>query len=135
MPTYEEGGIVHEDPHYSLKAAIAQAKKLGIPSFKLVHELELVLAAAFADTQARAHVITGSLKASGKTSSDFDGEDWKGEISYGGASAGPNNPVDYAIYEMARGGDHDFFAGLPGYESKFESAIEKYLVPGGENLT
>lgn len=129
MPGDVEATIVHADFSHSIKHEIEYAKnKLGKPGFKLVGALEAVLKAAFLDTQARTHVITGSLKASGTTSSDFDGDDWHGQIKYGGASTGPNNPVDYAIYEMARGGDHDFFGNLPAFEPQFEAAIAKYLV-------
>lgn len=94
------------------------------PSFGVTVGLEAALEAAFMETQAVVHVITGSLKLSGRTSSDYDGHTWTGEIIYGGPSSGPNNPVDYAIYEMQRGGDHDFMAGIPLYESNFSEAID-----------
>lgn len=106
----------------------------GPPSFKVTHELEAVLQAAFLETQAATHIITGSLKASGTTSSDFtDDRVWEGEITYGGqlhrsaAPGPPNDPVDYAIYEMARGGLHDFFAGLPAFDPAWERAIEMHF--------
>jgi hypothetical protein len=113
----------------SLQAVIDELKRLGgPPGFKVVGSLEAALAVAFADTQAKTHVITGSLKASGKTETDFDSQgNWTGAISYGGASAGPNNPVDYAIYEMARGGEHDFFRDLPKYYESFDHAIDRHF--------
>lgn len=84
-----------------------------------------VLNMAFEDTQVKTHVITGSLKASGKMEASTQGNDWSGTITYGGASAGPNNPVDYAIYEMARGGAHDFFGDAPVYEELMREAVEQ----------
>lgn len=92
-----------------------------------------MLATGFAITQARTHVLTGSLKASGKTSTDFDGDEWTGEISYGGAlwktpaPGPPNNPVDYAIFEMARGGEHDFLAPLVEFEGVVEQILLEYF--------
>ena len=119
----------------SLDAVIEDLKRLsGPPGFKVVHALEGVLQAAFLETQAATHVITGSLKSSGRTSSDFTDEKvWEGEISYGGslyravAPGPPNDPVDYAIYEMARGGAHDFFAGLPGFDADWVHAIDMHF--------
>lgn len=94
------------------------------PTHKTVFALETVLKTAFLDTQEKVHVITASLKMSGKTSSDFTADDeWTGEITYGGVSAGVNNPVDYALYEMERGGEHDFFRDLPKYDALYEDAI------------
>lgn len=107
----------------------------GPPGFKVVHGLEAALAAAFADTQERTHIITGSLKASGTSESDFSSSHvWEGTITYGGklhrpplGPGPPNDPVDYAIFEMNRGGDHDFFAGLPYFDHMFVSAIDKHF--------
>jgi hypothetical protein len=98
-------------------------------SYKSTSLLEALLSAAFADTQVRTHVISGSLKASGKTESDFDGNVWSGKIEYGGVlfkapvPGPPRDPVDYAIYEMARGGSHDFFGGLPAFEEKIPDIL------------
>lgn len=70
------------------------------------------------------HVITGSLRASGRTSSDVTGGVWYGEITYGGPSSGyPNDPVDYADYERARGGEHDFLRNRHMAQSRFQEAI------------
>lgn len=89
--------------------------------------LDEVLGMAFEDTQAKTHVITGSLKASGKMEVSVDGDEWKGTITYGGASGGPINPVNYAIYEMARGGAHDFFGDFPVYEELMEQAVAEVI--------
>jgi hypothetical protein len=90
---------------------------------RTVGRLERRFSEAFEDTQNRVHVITGSLRLSGKSQTNFDGEVWTGEIEYGGLTQGPINPVQYAVYEMARGGDHDFFAGLPTHEELLEEAV------------
>lgn len=104
------------------------ARVAGPPTYKTIQALERVLAASFADTEAKVHVITGSLKLSGKTESDYSAEDeWTGSISYGGESAGPNNPVDYAIYEQERGGEHDFFRDMPTFEDMYVDAIYKHF--------
>lgn len=97
------------------------------PSFRTIGALENVLRSAFVETQAFTHIITGSLKASGRTSSSFEGRTWEGHITYGGPSAGPNNPVDYAIYERARGGEHDFFRNLPAYDELFIEAVQSHF--------
>lgn len=81
-----------------------------------VGEMEVLFHAAFEETQAATHIITGSLKASGHTDTDVSENAWTGQIIYGGPLFGvpapgpPNDPVDYAIYELARGGAHDFLA-------------------------
>lgn len=97
--------------------------KLSKPDFRLTKKLGAVLKEQFDETQAATHVITGSLKLSGHTATDFDGDTWTGHITYGGPSAGVNDPVEYAIYEMNRGGAHDFFAGLPAYDAQYQAAI------------
>lgn len=114
------------DPFRQWRIAI---EKTAAPPHHIVGDLEAVLQTAFMLTQVKTHVLTGSLKASGKTDTDFDGDEWVGTISYGGAlwktpSPGPaNNPVDYAIYEMARGGDHDFFGPLVAFEGMMEEVL------------
>lgn len=116
-----------------IKNWVKSIKGTAGPPHKVVGELEALLQSAFAETQASTHVITGSLKASGKTETDFDGEEWSGAIEYGGilwktaAPGPPNDPVDYAIFEMARGGEHDFFGPLVAYDSKVEDAIMKHF--------
>lgn len=92
-------------------------------SFKTTGRLEGVLSSAFAETQALVHILTASLKLSGKTSTSFDGKVWEGQISYGGKSPGVNDPVDYAVYEMARGDVHDWFRTLPSFYDQFEAAV------------
>lgn len=101
----------------------------GLPNFKTQAALDAVLETGFKKTQVAVHVITGSLKLSGKKESEVHEQSnvWVGTITYGGPSAGINNPVNYAIYEKARNEDHDFMAGLPGLHPAYVGAILKGL--------
>lgn len=113
-----------------LDGLIADVRNLSnAPSFRVIRGLERTLRNAFLDTQAKVHVITSSLKGSGRSSSEFVAPThWEGHITYGGPSPGfPNDPVVYAIYEMARGGEHDFFRDLPMYDPLFVQAILSQL--------
>ncbi len=79
------------------------------PSFKTVAALEATLSTQYAASQQAVHIQTHSLKTSGSIESDLGRSVWRGEISYGGVSLGSfHNPVDYAEFEQARGGAHDF---------------------------
>lgn len=79
-----------------------------VPSAKGIKALEAVLNYGYEITNAGVHVETGSLKSSEKATSSESHKTWEGKLEWGGPSAGVNNPVDYAIYELARGGPHDF---------------------------
>ena len=97
---------------------------IALPSPEGLLRLEGVLLSAFETTQGDVHIETGSLKNSGRTESEETEGGWSGAIIYGGPSAGfPNDPVDYAIYEKARGGGHDFLGSTHLYESVFEDAV------------
>lgn len=87
----------------------------SMPNPRTILALNRALTTAFEATQAAVHIDTHSLKSSGKKSSDRDRirNRWEGIISYGGATTGIKNPVNYAMYERARGGPHDFFHPLP----------------------
>lgn len=100
-----------------------------MPDFKTQAALDAVLELGFKKTQVAVHVITGSLKSSGKKDSKVfeKSNTWEGTIRYGGPSAGVNNPVDYAIYEKARDETHDFMAGLPGLHPEYVEVIKKGL--------
>lgn len=112
---------------------------IGMPGPQAKAFLDAVLELGFGVTQAAVHVETGSLKSSGDHKSNVEPFDkkWEGTIEYGGPSLGPNNPVDYAIYEKARGthwagpssvkGDHDFFAGLPALHPAWVAAVKAGL--------
>lgn len=117
-----------------LDAIIAEVDRISKPSFRTIAALRTVHKAAYADTQVRVHapgnpgspnyVPTGSLRNSGRTSTTFDGDTFVGEITYGGPSPGfPNDPVEYAIYEMARGGEHDFLGGLTAFHEAYLEAL------------
>lgn len=107
------------------------------PDFRTRAILDGTLDSLAAEVVAATHVETGSLAGSVKANSNtVDALDrWEGEIVVGGESTGINNPVDYAIYEKARGvggaggpsdakGDHNFMAPaeLTG-EEKFGTAV------------
>jgi hypothetical protein len=104
--------------------------------YRITGPLNVVLRAAFEDTQFRVaspahpHVATyqptGALLESGRVDQDFDGDTWTGTITYGGRS----HDVVYAIYEMARGGIHDWFSGLPAFGPQYLQAIESYWRTG-----
>jgi hypothetical protein len=108
----------------TLDIPIAHLADMESPSFTTIGKLEAVWAEMFAETQIHTHVITGSLKASGHPDTDYDGAVWRGTITYGGPSTGINNPVEYAIYEMARGGSHNFFKSLPWYHEALKEAVK-----------
>jgi hypothetical protein len=110
--------------HIFAKEVIDELERLQKPDFEEIQALEHVLSEVFALTQAEVHVITGSLRGSGKTWSDFDGEAWEGGVSYGGPSMGfINDPVEYAFYEWRRGGAHDFFGHVHTIDHRFSDAI------------
>ncbi len=111
-----------------------------MPDVKAQLALDTVLQLGYKETQAATHVETGSLKDSGKVDSSVNKIDkqWEGEITYGGPSSGPNNPVDYAIYEKARGvggaggpsdvkGDHDFMSPLKLMDPMWVAAVKAGL--------
>lgn len=107
----------------SLDRAIADAARLQeFFTPRLRAELDETIRSAFADSQARAHVLSGALKASGRSGTDIrdDGQTWIGWQAYGGPG------VEQALYEMARGGEHDFLAGTPVYEERIGQIIEHH---------
>ncbi len=73
------------------------------PTAQDLLRLNAVLAEQFALTQGYVHVITGSLRTSGRFHGDMSDERWNGEISYGGDAPGAVHPfVKYANYEQSR---------------------------------
>lgn len=107
-----------------LQEMIQAFEKLEKPPLKLIAALEAELQKAFLGTKADTHVISTSLKNSGRTSSDYDGHTWTGEITYGGPSI--PHEVDYAVYEQARGGDHDFMVAAYESEPEFQAIMEDW---------
>jgi hypothetical protein len=71
-------------------------------------ELEKAAQATYEASQDEVHIITGSLKGSGRWEVERGRVRTTVRVIYGGPSSGPISPVDYAIYEQARGGAHDF---------------------------
>lgn len=63
--------------------------------------------AMFDASQEVVHVITGNLKASGRIEVTPELGAVVGEVAYGG-EVGIDRFVDYAEYEAARGGEHDY---------------------------
>ena len=112
---------------HGLSDMISKFDELSKPPFKTIFRLETELKATFTSTQAAVHHITSSLWHSGRTESDFDGDNWSGQIIYGGASGWVNDPVEYAIYERARGGEHDFLAPADAHEQNFEDIIDRHF--------
>lgn len=104
----------------------------GPPSFTTTGRLETLIQTMYGFTQARVHVISGRLRASGRTETDMANRVWSGSILYGGPSG---HPAYYGIYEMRRRGvkpglgPHDFFAGLEAFDPQFEAAIDRHFDP------
>ncbi len=97
------------------------------PTLSDLLKFESVLANQFRATQAAVHVITQSLKLSGKMSSSSNNNKWMGDIVYGGPSEGINNPVDYAEYERERDGSHDFLAPAEALSDEYIQAMNSFL--------
>lgn len=97
----------------------------GSPSPIGTAALETVFDGGAKTVQGAVHVLSGSLKSSGKSRSGTNRatHSWSGQIRYGGPSMGVNNPVDYAIYEKRRGGAHDFFLPLIALHEGYVQAI------------
>lgn len=83
----------------------------------------------FIKTQEFVHVLSGDLKASGRlVETQVDGHLATFEIEYGGTATGTHT-VDYAPYEIARGGTHDFPArAARATEEMFEGAVSDMLL-------
>jgi hypothetical protein len=65
----------------------------------------------FSNTQQAAHVLSGDMKRTGSLEVELGetGHVIEADLSYGGI-APSGEDVDYVIYELRRGGSHDFFA-------------------------
>jgi hypothetical protein len=94
------------------------------PDMRTIAAMEAALLAGYTITEARVHVITGELKASGHPSSHFGGDSWEGTIAYA------THP---GIFELARadrptryhpdGGHYFFDPGGPLFERGVRQAI------------
>lgn len=73
----------------------------------------------FANTQQATHVITGDLRASGQLHTGVGADGPEATVTYG------NSTVDYAEYERARGGSHDFLqVAFERSEATWSAALE-----------
>lgn len=100
----------------------------SMPDERMSGLLDGVLREAFYETQFVVHIETGSLRRSGKVTSDDGNHKWEGQITYGGSSNGaPHDPVRYAGYEQDRGGSHDFMRPLYHYHEAFKEAVVEGL--------
>jgi hypothetical protein len=99
-----------------------------LPAGPMIEGLESILATTFAETQLTTPVDTGSLRGSGKISSEVTEDKWDGAITYGGESPGfPHNPVDYAWYVL---GGHVIVAwGRRIHEGKQYQEPDNYMAP------
>lgn len=99
-----------------------------MPGLPMVEGLEGVLATVFAETQLTTPVDTGSLRGSGKISSEVTEDKWDGAITYGGLSPGfPHNPVTYAWYVL---GGHIIVAwGRRIHEGKQYQEPDNFMAP------
>lgn len=75
------------------------------PGGRTIADMERSLLLGYSITEARVHVITGSLKASGHPWSDFAGDKWTGEIDFA---------HDPGIFELARGDSPTRYHPAPG---------------------
>lgn len=101
------------------------------PVGETVLKMEAALLEGYAASEARAHVITGALKASGHPQSTFDGVTWDGEIDF---------IADPGIFELARGnqptanhpeGGHYFFdPGGPLFLRGVRQAVWDFVTDG-----
>lgn len=94
------------------------------PGFETLEALSATIAAAFEETQQMVHVITGSLKASGRVKNQRTEDGWEGTISYGGQAPGMPHPVvSYAKEEFGRGENHDALRNTHAYREDFLNAM------------
>lgn len=97
------------------------------PDLPTILKFESILETLFQETQHHVHVITESLKLSGRRWSDHPRSRWRGRITYGGASTGINNPVKYALFEQERDADHDFMRSLYDADPLWEGPIRDFM--------
>lgn len=94
------------------------------PGAETLEELSRVLAAGFVESQMLVHVVTGSLKGSGRVSNKRTEDGWEGEITYGGPAPGFAHPyVRYAKEEFGRGEEHNAMRNLDLQNSDYLDAL------------
>ncbi len=94
------------------------------PGTETLEALSRVLAAGFMETQMLVHVVTGSLRGSGRMSNRRDEDSWEGEITYGGPAPGFAHPyVRYAKEEFGRGEEHNAMRNLDLMSNDYLDAL------------
>jgi hypothetical protein len=94
------------------------------PGEETLEALSAVLALGFEQTQAKVHVITGSLRGSGRVSDRRVNDGWEGEITYGGPAPGYAHPFGRsAREECGRSEQHDALSNLHLLSSDFLDAM------------
>jgi hypothetical protein len=89
--------------------------------------------------QARVHVITGALRATGQVRFEIDPDSFTVELEYGGPIppdlitdlmlAVRGDRVDYAVYEQDRGGSHDWLnLAFAATSEEFTDGLERGFV-------
>lgn len=89
----------------------SMSRSLGRRWYRATHDL-------YEASQDVVHVVSGALKASGRIESEAGLGTLVGVVAYGGGN------VDYAEYEAARGGSHDYL--MRAYletEDRFKAAL------------
>lgn len=77
----------------------------------------------FDRTQRFVHVETAELKSSGRYEMFSDRRNIVGQVAYGGTAE-----CDYAVYEFARGGNHDALTrGFEASQRMFERTLARML--------
>jgi hypothetical protein len=112
--------VLHGD-YSELEREVARLDKM--PDARMAGLLGVVLNFGLAEVKGAVHIDTGSLKASGKSEDETSGKQWEGSFTFGGVSPGVNNPVDYAIYELARGDSHYFMSPVKDLDPLWVTAI------------
>lgn len=120
--------------HADTSEVDGELRRLGDgPDIDDLLRFEFILDAQFKATQAAVHIITRSLKNSGKHDGEYRNNTWRGKISYGGPSltaagkGSTHNPVRYAQAERARGGDHDFILPAREMSPEYREAVLSFL--------
>jgi hypothetical protein len=97
------------------------------PDYQTIGKFEATLAETFVAVDAKVHVLTGALKASGTTHTDYDGSTWSGSIEFA------EHP---GIFELARGdepslnhpeGGHAFFDATKLFHQQFEDDLKLWV--------
>lgn len=106
----------------AMQKAFGNLENLG---FQQVGRFEKTFAETFTAVDAKVHVLTGGLKASGVPRTHFDGDTWQGEIEF------DRYP---GIFELARGdsptlnhpeGGHNFFDAVDPFIPIFEENVNQ----------